>query len=106
MRKVRLGTLLLALWGILLSAFVYTYLAWLQPSRLGATVSYVLESTLGVYCDIGRVSLSLLPMPEITINDLSIERGSVDHVEFHARKASVQVWNRAKKPRKQTKLTL
>lgn len=91
MRKVRLGTLLLALWGILLSAFVYTYLAWLQPSRLGATVSYALESTLGVHCDIGRVSLSFLPMPELTITDLSIERGSVEHVEFHARKATVQV---------------
>ena len=58
MRKARLGTVLLALWGILLTVFVYAYLAWLQPSRLGGTVSYALESTLGVRCDIGRVSLS------------------------------------------------
>ena len=44
MRKARLGTVLLALWGILLTVFVYAYVAWLQPSRLGGTVSYVLES--------------------------------------------------------------
>ncbi|MBR5882685.1 MAG: hypothetical protein IKY97_04295 [Mailhella sp.] len=91
MRKARLGTVLLALWGILLTVFVYAYLAWLQPSRLGGTVSYALESTLGVRCDIGRVSLSLLPMPEVTIEDLSLHRGTLDHLEFSARRASVQV---------------
>lgn len=91
MRKIRLGTYLLALWGILLTAFVCAYLAWLQPSRLGATVSGILETTLGVHCDIGRVSLSLFPLPEVTIEDLGIHRGSVEHVEFSARRASVQV---------------
>lgn len=91
MRKARLGTVLLALWGTLLTVFVYAYLAWLQPSRLGGTVSYVLESTLGVRCDIGRVSLSLLPMPEVTIEDLDLHRGTLDHLEFSARRASVQV---------------
>jgi len=91
MRKVRLGTILLTVWGILLSAFVFTYLTWLQPSRLGTTVSSVLESTLGVHCDIGRVSLSFSPLPEVTISDLSIHRGSVEHVEFTARRATVQV---------------
>ena len=91
MRKLRLGTILLTLWGILLSAFVFAYLAWLQPSRLGTTVSHVLESTLGVQCNIGRVSLSFLPLPEVAIDDLSIHRGSVEHVEFTARRATVQV---------------
>lgn len=91
MRKARLGTVLLALWGILLTVFVYAYVAWLQPSRLGGTVSYVLESTLGVQCDMGRVSLSLAPMPEVTIDDLSLRRGTLDHLEFSARRASVQV---------------
>ena len=91
MRKARLGTVLLALWGILLTVFVYAYIAWLQPSRLGCTVSYVLESTLGVRSDIGRVSLSFFPMPEVTIEDLSLRRGTLDHLEFSARRASVQV---------------
>ncbi len=91
MLKARLGTVLLALWGIMLTAFVYAYVAWLQPSRLGSTVSCVLESTLGVQCDIGRVSLSFLPLPEVAISDLSLRRGSLDHLEFKARQASIQV---------------
>ncbi|MBQ9104651.1 MAG: hypothetical protein IJY48_00730, partial [Mailhella sp.] len=90
MRKPRLGTVLLTLWGVALTAFVYAYLAWLQPSRLSGTVSYMLENTLGVHCDMGRISLELFPLPTVTVDDLSIDRGSVDHIEFHARRASVQ----------------
>ncbi len=90
MRKPRLGTVLLTLWGLLLTAFVCAYLAWLQPSRLSGTVSYVLESSLGMHCDMGRISLKLFPLPTVTIDDLSIRRGSVDHMEFHARRASIQ----------------
>ena len=91
MRKPRLGTILLTLWGLTLSAFVYAYLAWLQPSRLGDTVSYILDSSFGVHCDIGRVTLSLFPMPEVAIDDIRMHQGSVDSVEFHARRATVQV---------------
>lgn len=91
MRKARPGTIMLALWGIMLTAFVYCYVAWLQPSRLGTTVSYVIESTLGVQCNMGRVSLSLFPMPQVSIGDLSLRRGSLDHLEFNARQASIQV---------------
>ncbi|WP_458399977.1 hypothetical protein [Mailhella sp.] len=91
MRKSRLGTVLLSLWAILLTAFVYAYIAWLQPSRLGGTVSYILESTLGVQCSMGRVSLSFMPMPKVTIDELDLHRGSIDHLEFNARKASIQV---------------
>ena len=91
MRKPRLGTILLTLWGILLTVAVYTYLAWLQPSRLGSTISRVLESSLEVQCDIGAVSLSLFPLPSLTVDELSLGRSSVDHLEFHVRKARAEM---------------
>jgi len=91
MSKPRLGTVLLTLWGILLTVAVYTYLAWLQPSRLGSTVSRVLESSLEVQCDIGAVSLSLFPLPSLTVDELRLRRNSVDHLEFHVRQAQAEM---------------
>lgn len=91
MRRPRLGTILLTLWAATLTVFVYAYVTWLQPTRLAGTVSSILESTLKVHCDMGTLSLSLLPMPTVTIDDLAIRRGSIDHLEFHARRASVEV---------------
>lgn len=91
MRRPRLGTVLLTLWGILLTAAVYTYIAWLQPSRLGSTVSSLLESSMSVQCDMSKVSLSLFPLPSLTVEDLSLRRGSVDHLEFHARRVQAQM---------------
>lgn len=91
MRKPRLGTVLLTLWGIFLTAAVYSYLAWLQPSRLASTVSQVLESKLDVQCLIGEVSLSFLPLPTVHASDLSLLRGSVDDMELHVRKAEIQI---------------
>ncbi|HJD96602.1 hypothetical protein, partial [Mailhella massiliensis] len=70
MRKPRLGTVLLVLWGIFLTSMVYGYLAWLQPSRLASTVSRILESKLNVQCEIGEVSLSLFPLPTLHASDL------------------------------------
>lgn len=91
MRKPRLGTVLLLLWGIFLSLSVYAYLAWLQPSRLAATVSSVLESRLDVQCRIGEVSLSLLPLPTLHVRDLSLLRGSVKSTELHVREAHIRM---------------
>lgn len=91
MRKPRLGTLLLALWGLFLTAAVFTYLVWLQPSRLGTTVSRQLESSLNVQCDFGSISLSLFPLPSFHASDLTLRRGSLDHIEFHARHVTAQV---------------
>ena len=91
MRKPRLGTVLLILWGIFLSSMVYGYLAWLQPSRLASTVSQILESKLNVQCNIGEISLSLFPLPTLHVNDLSLQRGSVDCMEAHIRRAHIQI---------------
>ena len=91
MRKPRLGTVLLLLWGIFLTSMVYGYLAWLQPSRLSSTVSQLLESKLGVQCSIGEVSLSLFPLPTLHASDLSLLRGSMNHMELHIRRAHIQI---------------
>ncbi len=91
MRKPRLGTILLLLWGMFLTAAVYGYLAWLQPSRLAFTVSQLLESKLSVQCRIGEVSLSFFPLPTIHASDLALLRGSVDDLELHVRKAHIQI---------------
>ncbi len=91
MRKPRLGTILLLLWGIFLTLAVYGYLAWLQPSRLASTVSQLLESKLSVQCRIGEVSLSVFPVPTIHASDLALLRGSVDDLELHVRKARIQI---------------
>ena len=91
MRKPRLGTILLLLWGMFLTVAVYGYLAWLQPSRLASTVSQLLESKLSVQCRIGEVSLSVFPVPTIHASDLALLRGSVDDLELHVRKAHIQI---------------
>ena len=91
MRKPRPGTVLLLLWGLFLTAGVYGYLAWLQPSRLASTVSRVLESKLDVQCRIGEVSLSLLPLPTVHASDLALLRGSVDDLELHVRRAEIGI---------------
>lgn len=91
MRKPRPGTILLLLWGVFLSLAVYGYLAWLQPSRLAATVSHLLESKLDVQCRIGEVSLSFLPVPTIHASNLALLRGSVDNMELHVRRAEIQI---------------
>ncbi len=91
MRKPRLGTVLLLLWGLFLTAAVYGYLEWLQPSRLASTVSRVLESKLNVQSRIGEVSFSLLPLPTIHATDLALLRGSVDDLELHVRKAEIRI---------------
>ena len=82
MRRPRLGTVLLTLWAALLTVFVCAYVAWLQPTRLAGTVSSILESTLKVRCDMGTLSLSLLPMPTVTIDKLALRRGAVEHLEL------------------------
>lgn len=89
MRKARLGTILLMLWGLILTASVYTYLQWLQPSRLATTVSSLLEDTFDVKCRFGHVSLSFFPIPTVSVDDLALRRGSIDHMELHVRKARV-----------------
>ena len=91
MRKPRPGTVLLLLWGLFLTAGVYGYLAWLQPSRLASTVSRVLESKFDVQCRIGEVSLSLLPLPTVHASDLALLRGSVDDLELHVRRAEIGI---------------
>lgn len=91
MRKPRLGTILLLLWGLFLTLAVYGYLTWLQPSRLASTVSQILESRLSVQCRIGEVSFSVLPVPTIHASDLSLLRGSVDTMELHVRNAQIEI---------------
>ncbi|WP_446423847.1 hypothetical protein [Mailhella sp.] len=91
MRRPRLGTVLLTLWAAMLTVFVCAYVVWLQPARLAGTISTILESTFKVRCDMGTLSLSLLPMPTVTIDDLALRRGSIEHLEFRTRRARVQV---------------
>lgn len=84
MRIPRLGTILLILWGLLLAAAVGVYLTYLQPARLGRTVSNTLESTLGLRCTIRQVDFTLVPRAQVIIRGLRLAPGAVSHVEFRA----------------------
>ena len=84
MRKPRLGTVLLIMWGLLLTAGVGVYLAYLQPARLGRTVSDTLESALGVRCVIRQVDFSLVPRAEVIIRGIRLAPGAVPNVNFRA----------------------
>lgn len=84
MRKPRLDTVLLIFWGLLLSAGVTVYLGYLQPARLGRTVSDTLESILGVRCSIRQVDFSLLPRAEVIIRDVRLAPGSVPGINIRA----------------------
>ncbi len=91
MRKPRLGTILLVLWGIFLTGSAYMYLTWLQPARLGETVSRELRSSLDVQCSIGEISLSFFPSPTLNLRNLSLIRGSMDHIELFVRHALAEI---------------
>ncbi|WP_298068003.1 AsmA-like C-terminal region-containing protein [uncultured Mailhella sp.] len=91
MRKPRPGTILLALWGIFLTISAYAYLTWLQPARLGGTVSRGLCSALDVQCSIGEISLSFFPRPALDFHDLSLSRGSMDNIELYVRHARAEM---------------
>lgn len=82
MRKPRLGTLLLVIWGLLLTGAVIVYLTYLQPARLGRTVSSALESSLGLKCTIREVNFSLFPRGMVIIRGLRLTPGTVRNVEF------------------------
>lgn len=84
MRIPRLGTVLLTLWGLLLTAGVGLYLTYLQPARLGRTVSDTLESALGLRCSIRQVDFSLVPRAEIVIRGIRLAPGAVPSVNFRA----------------------
>lgn len=73
MRKPRPGTIFLFLWGLFLTGAVMAYLLYLQPSRLGKTVSDSLQSAFNVQCNIRQVNLAFLPYPAVIIQDLFIQ---------------------------------
>lgn len=73
MRKPRPGTLFLIFWGLFLTGAAMVYLLYLQPSRLGKTVSDSLQSTFQVQCGIRQVDLAIFPYPAVIIQELTLQ---------------------------------
>ena len=69
--RIRPGIVLLLIWGIFLAAADILYLRYLQPARLGKTVSDVLHDATGLNPSIRHLSFSLVPGPEWKYTGLS-----------------------------------
>jgi len=91
MHKPRPGILFLVLWGLFLTGSVMVYLTWLQPSRLGKTISDTLSTSLGVRCDMRQVDMTLFPQPAIVVHDLNLPPGEVDGLVFRAEQCQAQL---------------
>lgn len=91
MRKPRPGTVFLILWGIFLSGAVAVYLAYLQPSRLGRTISDSLYSSLGIRCGIRQVGFRLLPQPGVILRGVALQQGEIAHASFRAELCQVEL---------------
>ena len=86
--RIRLGTALVALWALSLLLACAAYLAWLQPSRIAGTLETLLETNVAVPCDVGSFSIDLFPRPTLHAENLSLRKGSLEHVSMTVRHVS------------------
>lgn len=70
--RIRPGIVLLLIWGIFLAAADILYLRYLQPARLGKTVSDVLHDATGLNPSIRHLSFSLVPRAGVEIHGLEL----------------------------------
>lgn len=68
MRNVSYGFIFLIFWLLLVSAGLYIYLFYLQPTKLASSISYLIKEKTKLEFDIGRVELSFAPTPTINIH--------------------------------------
>lgn len=69
-KKFSFGLFFLICWMILVSTGVFLYLSYLQPTKLGATISSILKEKTNLEFNIERVTLSLLPAPSVNIENI------------------------------------
>lgn len=70
MKNFSFGLFFLIFWILLVSTGVFLYLAYLQPTKLGATISSYLKEKTNLEFNIERVTLSFSPRPGITISNI------------------------------------
>lgn len=69
-KKFSFALFFLIIWILLVSTGVFLYLAYLQPTKLGATISSYLKEKTKLEFNIERVTLSFSPRPGVTINNI------------------------------------
>lgn len=69
-KKFPIGLIALICWMIIVSAGVFVYLIYLQPSKLGATISSYLKEKTNLEFSIGSVALSFSPSPTVTADTI------------------------------------
>lgn len=70
MRNVSYGLFFLIFWMLLVSAGLYVYLFYLQPTKLASSISYLIKERTNLEFNIGSVELSLTPTPTINIHSI------------------------------------
>ncbi len=70
MRNVSYGLIFLIFWLLLVSAGLYIYLFYLQPTKLASSISYLIKEKTKLEFNIGRVELSFAPTPTINIHSI------------------------------------
>lgn len=70
MKKFSFGLFFLIVWMLLVSTGVFLYLAYLQPTKLGATISYFLKEKTNLEFNIESVRLSFSPCPGVTVKNI------------------------------------
>ena len=69
-KKLPIGLFILICWMIIVSTSVFIYLAYLQPTKLGATISSALKEKTNLEFNIESVALSFSPSPALTANNI------------------------------------
>lgn len=68
--KISIGLIALICWMIFISAGVFIYLAYLQPTKLGATISSAIKEKTNLEFNINNVALSFTPSPTFTAENI------------------------------------
>ncbi len=72
-KKIPFGMIFLILWGSLLTFCVVMYLQYLQPVKLGITVSKAIEEKLNLSPKMDFIKLTVFPHPSIIIKNIELE---------------------------------
>lgn len=70
MKKFSFGLFFLTCWIILVSTGLFLYLGYLQPTKLGATISSYLKEKTQLEFDIESVTFSFSPKPAVNISNI------------------------------------
>ncbi len=84
MMRIRPGMVLLLIWGIFLAAADVFYLKYLQPARIGKTVSDLIHDSTGMNPTIRRLSISIFPGAGVKIYGLELHPESGHDIAIRA----------------------